>query len=53
MLDDLTTKADSFYREMVEEGTIEDSEQLKNFLDNLVTYLESTGGKVAGMQYEK
>jgi hypothetical protein len=51
MLNELTTKADSFYRDLEEEGVIHNQEDLKNFLNNLVDYLESIGGKVEGMKY--
>lgn len=51
MLNTLTTQADAFYREMEEYGEIENQEGLKNFLNNLIYYLESEGGAVEGMKY--
>lgn len=51
MLNELTTQADSFYRDLEEEGVIHDQEALKNFLNNLVDYLELIGGKVEGLKY--
>jgi hypothetical protein len=50
-LDQLTTRADRYYCTLADEGTIEDLESLQHFMSELVTYLESIGGCVKGIQY--
>jgi hypothetical protein len=51
LLDELTTQADNLYCEMAHEGKIENQETLLHFLDKLVTYLETIGGRVESMSY--
>jgi hypothetical protein len=51
VLDKLTTQADSLFREMEEEGSIQNLEELKTFLDNLTNYLESIGGACERIGY--
>src|SRR6185312_6525506 len=56
-LNSLTTKADELYRDLVDghatDETKEFMEESEKFLNNLVDYVESTGGRVDGLGYEK
>lgn len=52
-LDQLTTQADSYFRDLQQEGKIDaDSDQIKAFFDTLVNFLESQGGRVGEMKYK-
>lgn len=55
MLNHLTTKADSLYRNMEDGNSYNDMQDFmddtKDFLDETVSFLESIGGKVEGMAY--
>lgn len=52
-LDQLTTKADSFYTMLEDKGRIVDDASLLSFLDELVEFLEGTmGGKVESIHYQ-
>lgn len=55
-LNELTTKADELYTSMEDESGYHDVQNFmddtKEFLDNLINYLESIGGRVDGMGYK-